>query len=146
MPYAPFHEKFPRVAEEETRSIIAPSHSKLPKGKYVLVELFCDEPDCDCRRVFFDVFYEEKKKSVAVVAYGWEDREFYENWSSKNDPEIIDDLKGPALNKASPQSKLAPRVLELIEQVLKDNQYVERIKRHYHLFKEQIEKDEKTYR
>ncbi|KXA89674.1 hypothetical protein AKJ61_02425, partial [candidate division MSBL1 archaeon SCGC-AAA259B11] len=75
MPYAPFHEKFPRVAEEETRSIIAPSHSKLPKGKYVLVELFCDEPDCDCRRVFFDVFYEEKKKSVAVVAYGWEDRE-----------------------------------------------------------------------
>ncbi|KXA91171.1 hypothetical protein AKJ57_02185 [candidate division MSBL1 archaeon SCGC-AAA259A05] len=132
MAYTDFHEKFPKVAEEETRSIIVTSYPKLPSGRYVLGELYCDEPDCDCRRVFFNVFYEEIEKTVAVVAYGWEDRDFYADWYGEDVPWIIDNLKGPTLNDASPQSKLAPKVLELVKQVLKDEQYVERIKRHYY--------------
>lgn len=142
MAYAPFVEKFPKVAEKETRSIIVSSDPELPMGKYILGELYCDEPGCDCRRVFFDVVLDRIQKSVAVIAWGWEDREFYTDWYGENDRQAIDRLKGPTLNLASPQSKLAPRLLEMIKQVLEDENYVGRIKRHYRLFKEKIERNE----
>ncbi len=82
------------------------------------------------------------RESVAVIAYGWEDREFYVDWFGEDEPRVIDNLKGPTLNDASPQSKLAPILLERVKRVLKDDQYVERIKRHYRLFKEKIGREE----
>jgi hypothetical protein len=75
-----------------------------------------------------------------VVAYGWEDRDFYVKWMGDDDPNVIDDLQGPVLNLASPQSKQAPAILELIETiVLRDRAYIERVKRHYALFRERVE-------
>ena len=56
---------------------------------------------------------------------------------------MIKDLKGPVLNLASPQSKLAPALLKQIKVVLQDKNYIERLKRHYNLFKDEIEKEEK---
>ena len=52
-----------------------------------------------------------------------------------NDPKTIEDLKGPVLNLTSSQSKLAPALLKQIKVVLQDKDYIERLKRHYHLFK-----------
>ena len=52
MPYAPFAEFFPEVAGPETRVVVAINHLVLPPGRYALVELYCDEVGCDCRRVF----------------------------------------------------------------------------------------------
>ena len=56
MPYTVFHEKFPEIAKEETRSLIAIADPKLPEGNYALVEAYCDEVGCDCRRVFFNIY------------------------------------------------------------------------------------------
>jgi hypothetical protein len=59
-----------------------------------------------------------------------------------DDPNVIADLQGPVLNLASPQSKQAPAILELIETVvLQDRAYIERVKRHYALFREKIDKE-----
>jgi len=141
MPYAPFHEKFPEIAEKETRTIIVFDDPDLPEGEYGLLESYCDELDCDCRRVFFNVFSWKKKKIEAVIAYGWESGKFYAKWMGDSDPRVIKELKGPALNLSSPQSPLAPALLEKIKIVLQDKNYVDRIKRHYKLFKEAIEKE-----
>ncbi|MEA2053925.1 MAG: hypothetical protein U9O96_02230 [Candidatus Thermoplasmatota archaeon] len=141
MSYTPFHEKFLEIAKEETRSIIAINDPELPEGRYVLLESYCDEVGCDCRRVFFNVFSERRKEIVAVIAYGWEDSKFYADWLGDNDPVIIKDLKGPSLNLASPQSGLAYILLDRVKDVLEDRDYVERIKRHYRLFKDSIEKE-----
>jgi hypothetical protein len=78
---------------------------------------------------------------VAVIAYGWEDRDFYVKWFGEDNPTIIDELKGPTLNKGSPQSELAPALLEHVKTVLADEEYVERIQRHYRLFKDSITAD-----
>lgn len=48
MPYEPFHERFPEIAEEETRMIIAVNDPDLPQGEYSLIEAYCNEPNCDC--------------------------------------------------------------------------------------------------
>jgi len=142
MPYAPFYIYFPDVAEKETRGIIILEGSKwkLPPATYSLLEMYCDEPDCDCRRVFFSVFSSLTKNIEAVVAYGWESPEFYAEWFGDDKPEIIKELKGPILNLASPQSKIAPEILDLIkEAALTDENFIQRIKSHYRLFRNRID-------
>ena len=58
----------------------------------------------------------------------------------RNDPQAINDLKGPVLNLASPQSELAPALLKLFQRVLlQDSGYIERVKRHYAMFRETVE-------
>ena len=108
-----------------------------------MTEAYCDESDCDCRRVFLNVVSNIQGKILATIAFGWESKKYYAKWMGDNDPEMIEVLKGPALNLASPQSKLAPALLEQIRVVLKDKNYVERLKRHYSLFRDEIEKEEK---
>jgi hypothetical protein len=141
MSYQPFYELFPDVAAKETRVMLAIHDPDLPEDEYALVEAYCNEPGCDCRRVFFNVFSQNREEVVAVIAYGWEDKQFYADWLGDNDPKIIRELQGPALNMASPQSELAPILLQKIEYVLQDKNYVDRLKRHYRMFKEAVEKE-----
>ena len=144
MPYAPFHERFAKIAEKETRAITILNNPELPSDTYGLTESYCDELDCDCRRVFFNVISANQMKLVATIAFGWESKKYYAKWLGDNDLKTIKDLKGPVLNLASPQSKLAPALLKQIKVVLQDKNYIERLKRHYRLFKDKIEKEEKT--
>ena len=75
---------------------------------------------------------------MAIVAYGWESKGFYARWFGGNDPDTIHDLQGPVLNFGSPQSKYAQAFLALIEGILRDSQYVSRLKRHYRIFKDAV--------
>ena len=143
MPYVSFHEHLPEIAERETRTItiLEQSSSGLPPGQYSLVEMYCDERGCDCRRVFFYVISSLKKDVEAVIAYGWERPEFYARWMGDDDPEIIKDLQGPILNMGSPQSSSAPAILEIVKDIiLQDIAYIERIKTHYKMFRDKIDR------
>ncbi len=141
MPYASFHHYFPEIAEKETRTMtIIRDDDVIPKSSYGLVELYCNDPDCDCRRVFFDIYDWERGKSMAVIAYGWESAEFYRKWLRRDDPETIRELQGPILNFGSPQFKFAPAFLKLVKGVvLSDPVYIERLKSHYQVFKEKVD-------
>ena len=143
MPYILFHNLFPETAERETRTITVLPNSNLglPSAHYGFLEMFCDESGCDCRRVFFYVVSSACKDVQAVVAYGWEPYDFYARWMHDDDPEIVVELKGPALDLSTPQSDLAPAILDLIRNlILKDEVYVERVKMHYKMFREEIER------
>jgi hypothetical protein len=142
MPFAPFDEYFRELAETETRIITIPlgGASDLPADSYLFRELFCNERNCDCRRVFFSVFSERQKRTEAIVAYGWETKAFYAKWMGNADLATLVEMQGPILNPGSSQSPLAPEILRLTEEVLlKDPAYLERIKRHYALFRQKIE-------
>jgi hypothetical protein len=140
MPYEPFHERFPEVAERETRTFTAINDPDLPGDSYSLIEAYCNEPNCDCRRVFFNVYSERRRQVVAVIAYGWASRAHYVKWLGMNNPRIIRELQGPALNSASQQSELAPALLERIKLVVQDELYVDRLKRHYEMFKATVDR------
>lgn len=138
MSYQPFYELFPEIAEKETRTLTAINHPRLPADDYALIESYCNEPDCDCRRVFFNVASRRRHKIEAVITFGWESEKFYREWLGFDDPHALKQLKGPALNDSSPQFELAPALLQEITFVLKDKNYVDRLKRHYHMFKEVV--------
>ena len=59
MPMIPFAERFPELGARETRSVTAIHRPDLPDGEYGFLELYCDEPGCDCRRVMIDVLRPE---------------------------------------------------------------------------------------
>lgn len=142
MPYASFHDLFPDIARRETRTVtlLASSPFTLPPAEYALLEMYCDELGCDCRRVIFYVLSSRSGSPEAVVAYGWESAEFYAKWAREDDPEIVHQAKGPVLNLASPQSEHAPEILRLIEEVvLQDPKYVRRLRAHYDLFRRQVD-------
>jgi len=147
MPFVSFHNHFPEIAERETRtiSVLPASNLGLPTGHYAFIEMFCDEPGCDCRRVFFYVVSSLHKEVQAVVTYGWEPSDFYARWMKDDDPHIVTDLKGPSLNLGSPQSRNAPAILDLVRTILlRDSAYVDRIKRHYMIFRKRIDGAVKT--
>jgi len=141
VPYTSFHHYFRDVAENETRTLtIMREDDVVPKGSYGLIEMYCDDVNCDCRRVFLEVYDWERRKSMAFIAYGWESREFYRKWLRMDNPTMIREMQGPILNDGSPQSKYAPAFLKLVtEVVLSDPAYIERLKRHYQIFKEKVD-------
>ena len=145
MPYASFHGLFPDIAEQETRSLILPlDEEDLPEGVYSLVEMFCDEEGCDCRRAFIQVFAVagrlQSREPLATIAYGWEDAAYYRKWMGGplSKPEL-DDLKGPALPILTAQSKYASPLLERVKIALQDKAYVQRIIQHYKLYRSEIQ-------
>lgn len=140
MSYEPFYERFGDLAWKETRSMKFLKDPRLAGDEFGFLELYCNDKNCDCRRVMFNVVSRKSQKTVAVIAYGWESREFYAKWYRQNNPEIIREMQGPVLNSASHQSELAPALLEKVRDVLlTDPEYIARLKRHYQMFKEKVD-------
>ncbi len=143
MAYQPFHELFKNIAEKETRTVIILEENQynLPSGSYVFTEMFCNDRKCNCARVLFSVMLHQNDASElkAVIAYGWGNDKFYRNWLGEDDKYMISEMQGPILNKTSCQSDIAENLLHFLkEQLLSDTEYIERLKRHYSMFRTKI--------
>jgi hypothetical protein len=134
MPMTPFYTRFPKLFSQETRSATVKGWDDLPDGEYGFLEFYCDEENCDCRRVIINVVSSVRPyEALATINYGWENQEFYERWMRNK--ELAEECKGPVLDVLNPQSEYAPALLRLFQIVLQDPAYVQRLQRHYELFK-----------
>jgi hypothetical protein len=108
MPMSPFMERFPEVGPRETRSVTVTNRPDLPDGEYGFIELYCNEPGCDGRRVTIVVLRPETGWSTiwATISYGWESLDFYRKWSrASSDPA---EMKGPSLDPLNSQPSSRP--------------------------------------
>lgn len=91
----PFYNIFPEIAEEETRCFHLLQNNGDPEvppmGSYSLIELYCPDQDCDCRKVNIVFISNEDGKEYGTIQFGWKDQAFY------NDHFGFDDhgLSGP---------------------------------------------------
>jgi len=153
MPYVPMYELLPEIAMAETRTITVFKGSafSVPAGDYGLLEMYCNDEGCDCRRVFISVISSVTKDIVAVITFGWESKAFYAKWFyggisvklselGEFDRQAVKDMHGIHLSNSSRQSEIAPAVLQMVtECALRDSAYVDRIKRHYKLFRAKVD-------
>lgn len=140
----PFFTKFPEIAAVETRSIIIAKNNKIPTGIYGLLESYCDDLNCDCRRVFINVVSQGSPAVIlATISYGWESPEFYKTWMGGAEPELLEMMTHPHLEIGCVQSKYADDFLELFQGMIKDKIYMERLIRHYFMFKGAVNQGEK---
>jgi hypothetical protein len=119
----PFYIVDPELAARETRvlHLLVPQDG-LPVGSYGLLEFYCPDPDCDCRRVMLNIAEEkDPDRFLASISYGFDQD---------------DEMAGPFLDPMNPQSECAEELLQLVEgTVLSDSRYVARLERHYELVK-----------
>lgn len=133
MPMVPFYTLLPDLAVNETRTIIVQGRDDLPDGEYGFVEFYCNEIDCDCRRVIINVLSPATPSKIwATINFGWKAAEFYKKWSGG-------DMKGPFLDPLNLQTAYSSVLLQLFGFVLADKKYVDRLKRHYELFKQTLQ-------
>lgn len=118
-------------AFEEMRTAVVPEGEALPAGPYGFLELFCADPDCDCRRVVFQVIRPDSGTTVwATINFGWESEEFYRRWSPHSD--LFDEMASALLEPFGPQTEHSSELLRLCREVLLgDSRFVDRLKKHY---------------
>lgn len=129
--------RFPDLAARETRVVtLLEAHGPLPAGSYAFLELYCTDPDCDCRRVLIQVRPEAEPVTVlATINYGWERLKFYTQWLH-GDRQGAREIRNASLDPLNPQSVHAPIFLQFFKSVLmKDRDYIQRLARHYRMFK-----------
>jgi len=134
----PFYTHFPDLAARETRTVTMHGQGDIPDGEYGLVEFYCDEPGCDCRRVIFRVVSAPPDmRTWATINYGWETLAFYTRWMH-GDAEMAAEMQGASLELFGQQSQYSQAFLKLVKVVLQDEAYVRRLQTHYRLFKETV--------
>jgi hypothetical protein len=139
-----FHTLLPELAQREVRCLHlgdapgVPPGAGLPPGEYAFVEFYCEDLNCDCRRVFLQVFARhEADRVLASINYGWEDEAFYRQrmpW----DPEAPREVVQGALDPMNPQSEHSAELLELFQRHVLDEPYRLRLRRHYQLFRDEL--------
>jgi len=140
----PFHSLLPEVAQREVRCVHLGATTEttpepaLPADEYLYMEFYCEDLDCDCRRVFLQVISKgQPGKVFASISYGWEKESFYR----KRMPWDPDEAKGTVQGELDPlneQSEFAEDFLDLFQRVVLDEPYRLRLRRHYRLFREEL--------
>jgi hypothetical protein len=129
-----FFERIGDLAFKETRSVTVPAGSPVPAGEYGFLEYYCTDDNCDCRRVIIRVIGQRSRdKSWATISDGWENAAFYRKWSPGMDS--AEEWSRPTLDPLNPQSKYAMAFLGFFGQMIQDKAYVDRLKRHYKMFR-----------
>jgi hypothetical protein len=139
MAHQPFGEFFPEIAGKETRVVTITDQKKtgLPRGEYGLIELYCADPDCDCRNVYIHVVQEDFPGPLATISYGWESLAYYKEWmGADSGDDLLTDFKGPALAPGARQSPFARDWLRIFNDIVQtDKEYAKRLQRHYQMVK-----------
>ena len=140
----PFHSLLPELAQREVRCVHLGATTEttpepaLPPDEYIYLEFYCEDLNCDCRRVFLQVIAKgQPGKVFASIGYGWEKESFYR----KRMPWDPDEAKGTVQGELDPineQSEFAEVFLDLFKRVVLDEPYRLRLRRHYRLFREEL--------
>ena len=133
----PFYEIFPDIAEEETRCfhlLLDNDPEAPPPGSYGLVELYCPDRGCDCRKVNIVVISSEDGKEYGTIQFGWENQAFYDDHFGFDDH----GLPGPDY---APMQFFGEHALFFLDQFQElcatDKAYVARLEKHYNMIKEE---------
>lgn len=113
----PYEYLFEENARAETRTLTLKGHPAIPDGEYALLESYCPDPMCDCRRVLFRVLSRHQKKIVSTFSCA------FPEGNQKFVPEL------------EPFGVQSPFTVEVVHQVVahleEQTSYVERLETHY---------------
>jgi hypothetical protein len=140
----PLHSILPELAAREVRCVhigagpdFAPG-SGPPPDEYAYLEFYCEDLNCDCRRVFLEVVPKSQPGKVfASISYGWENEAFYRKRMPWNPNAAKRTVRGE-LDAINEQSEFAAGFLELFRKVVLDEEYRLRLQRHHQLFREAL--------
>jgi hypothetical protein len=131
MSMMPFQVLFPELAARECRTLTPMNRDDLPAHTYLLMELYCVEPNCDCRRVMLNVVDAQTGQHTATINHAFEP-------PATDAPDA--DLGQTFLDPLNPQSPLSKALLPLVSDMLRmDTTFRVRLERHYTMWKQVVD-------
>lgn len=110
MKFVPAGEIIGQAHQVRTVSIMRSPH--LPDGEYSFLDMYCIDPECDCRKTMIQVMHNEKL--VSVINYGWESATFYERWmGSCAKDNLMPRMHGASIDITSPDLVRRDSILSL---------------------------------
>ncbi len=137
----PFHTLCPEIAQREVWCVHigdGPEDGP-PADEYPYLEFYYEDLQCDCRRAFLQVISQGQPGRIfASINAGWEDEAFYRKRMAW-DPEAARRIVRGELDPLNEQSEFAEGFLDLFQRVVLDTPYRLRLRRHYRLFRAELE-------
>jgi len=132
-----FDHQFPHLAGQDTYRMSLADVDPEVDGVYDLVDYYCLDLDCDCRKVIIFVL-DSRKQQMATIAYSWESISFYIALGA--DQEFAESLSRGILEPLAPQSKHAQHFLNAFLWMATDQGFTDRFKDRYRLFRDECTK------
>ncbi len=127
---------FPEDIKEQRKIMLLQDTFGLSKGAYILIENYCTDYACDCRKVMINVAKKDTNEIIGTIGFGWESLEYYVDWA--RDDALAKEMIGAYIEMGGIQTGLQNQCLELVNNSLRDKNYIERIKGRYVKFKDAI--------
>jgi len=127
MEFIPAGEVIGEAHQVRTVSIV--QSPQLPGGEYSFIDMYCADPECDCRKTMIQVMH--NGKPVSVINFGWESDSYYENWmggSAEDNP--MPQMHGASIDITSPDLVSRKGILSLFNALLND-MWIAKFKQHY---------------
>ncbi len=104
----PFFSFLPKSAAAEMRTLTVQNHHLLPDDEYALLEFYCIDPTCDCRRVTLTVLARNALEldTLAAISLAFD-----------RDGEMV----SPFLDPVIVQSPYAEALLEIVAPILESD-------------------------
>lgn len=115
------------------RTLTIAHHPELPDGTYAMVDTYCTDLGCDCRKTMILVHLDQRH--VATINFGWESPEFYARWyGAPPDDRTLAELQGPCIDLNSPDL-VSPGAMLAFFSALLDAPYLEHLRSQYTRFR-----------
>ncbi len=136
--FLPYSKLFPEETEVRMRKIdLLQDTFGLSRGSYLLVENYCADKACDCRKAMINVVkIGDRPVILGTVGFGWESERYYADWIG--DKATARMMVGAYLEPGGIQTDKSASCLKLVNNSLRDDKYVELIKERYKVFKEKL--------
>lgn len=115
------------------RTVGLAHHRELPDGDYAMVETYCTDLGCDCRKTMILVHVEHRH--VSTVNFGWESKAFYARWyGGRLDDRTLAEMQGPSIDLSSPDLVPPAAMLAFFTKLL-DARFLEHLRSQYARFR-----------
>ena len=136
MDFIPAGEIIGKAHQVRTVSIKRSPH--LPDGEYSFIDMYCTDPECDCRKTMIQVMH--NKKLVSIINFGWESATFYERWMGSGEKDnSMPKMHGASIDITSPDLVSREGILGLFNALLNDI-WIAKFKHHYNEVKTTMSK------
>ena len=120
-------------ATARVRTLTLAHHGVLPDGDYAMVETYCTDLGCDCRKTMILVHH--GRRHVSTINFGWESQEFYARWyGAPLDDRTLAEMKGPSIDLSSPDL-VPPGAMLAFFSALLDAPFLEHLRSQYTRFR-----------
>jgi len=120
-------------ANSRVRTLTLARHRELPDGDYALVDSYCTDLGCGCRKTMILVQFDDRH--VSTINFGWESPEFYARWyGAPLDERTLAEMQGPCIDLSSPNG-VPPGAMLAFFSALLDARYLEHLRSQYTRFR-----------